>query len=125
MRKLMIAAALSGSVLLAGCSTIGLGRPDRDRLGSELVGRSAKVATAKGQNSTLNFQRRGRITATFGRNQSQGRWFVVRSPESKLCFVWGGREYTRECWPYTQPFRRGQMRTVRSDRGNVVKVTLL
>ena len=122
MRIHLLAALVSGSVLLTGCATVGLGGPNRDRLGSELVGRSARVVTAKRQSSTLRFEKRGRITASFGRNEAKGRWFV---PQSKLCFVWGGREYTRECWPYVSRFRVGQTRTLTSDRGNVVKVTLL
>ncbi len=121
MSKRLLAAALGGSVLLAGCASIGLGGNDR-RAGAELVGRSARLVTNNGQGSTLRFQDAGRVVAQFGRNQANGRWWAR---DEKLCFEWGGQERTRECWPYTQPFRRGQTRTVRSDRGNVVKVTLL
>jgi hypothetical protein len=62
------------------------------------------------------------VTALFGRSQANGRYWAR---DNKLCFEWGGQARTRECWPYTQPFRRGQTRTVTSDRRNVVRVTLL
>ncbi len=122
MRKLLLAAIVSGSVLAAGCSTLGIGGGDRRQAGGELVGRSARLVTNNGQGSTLRFQQGGRVTALFGRREAAGRWWAR---DAKLCFEWGGQTRTRECWPYTQPFRRGQTRTVRSDRGNVVKVTLL
>jgi len=120
MRKRLLAAALSGSVLLAGCATIGIGGNDR-QAGAELVGRSARLVTNNGQASTLRFQQGGRITALFGRREASGRWWAR---DEKLCFEWGGQERTRECWPYNQPFRRGRTRTVRSDRGNFVRVIL-
>ena len=41
----------------------------------------------------------------------------------ELCFWWGNAP--RECWPYPAPFERGRSRSLTSDRGNQVTVTLL
>ena len=113
MRAPAIVMGLAAALPLAGCVSI-LG----PRLGSELVGRSAQLTPTRGQSSTLFFQQDGQVRAAFGRGQANGRWWV-RS--RRLCFQWGA---TRECWPYRSALRPGETRTIRSDRGNVVQVTL-
>lgn len=114
MRKALIGAICS-AMLLGGCATL-----SGPRVGSELVGRSARLLPARGQASTLHFQPDGIVRSTFGRRQASGRWWVQRR---RLCFLWGGN--TRECWPYSAPLEPGRTRTITSDRGNVVRVTLL
>lgn len=85
----------------------------------EFVGRSLQVVAANGQATTLRFRRDGEVTARFGEQETQGRW-ELRPRE--LCFTW--RETFRECWPYTERFREDRPVTIRSDRGNTVRVTL-
>jgi hypothetical protein len=111
--------ALILPALLAGCTTLGLGGRQP---GAELIGRSASLVSGNGQRSTLTFGQGGRVNAAFARGRSSGRWWVR---ERQLCFEWAGQAATRECWPYRQPFRTGQTRTLTSTRGNVVRVTLL
>jgi hypothetical protein len=116
MRKLLVTFALGGSLLAAGCATVfGDGR----RAGSELVGHSARLEPARGQASTLYFNADGSVRSVFGKREASGRWSIKNK---RLCFVWAGS--FRECWPYTVPLQPGQARTIMSDRGNVVKVTL-
>lgn len=111
-RSLLLGFCLAGA--LAGCAT---GRAGSEE--PEFVGRSMQVVAANGQTSTLRFRRDGGVTARFGEQESEGRW-ELRPRE--LCFTWA-RSF-QECWPYTEPFRRGRETTIRSDRGNVVRVTL-
>ncbi len=89
-------------------------------IGAELTGRQVRVETANGQASTLHFADGGVVHAQFGSQQVTGSW--VMTP-GQLCFAWAGS--SRECWPYTAPWRRGETVTLTSDRGNVVRVTLL
>lgn len=112
-----IVATLCLGAALAGCSTI-RGGGDRDGR-PEFVGRQMTVEAANGQVTTLRFAEEGGVTARFGERETQGRWALERG---QLCFTWA-RNF-RECWPYTEPFRRGRTATIRSDRGNVVRVTL-
>lgn len=116
MRKPLIAAALASSMLLGGCIRLFDGGRSP---GAELVGRSARLVPARGQPSTLFFNRDGQVRAMFGSRQAAGRWSVRNG---RLCFVWA-RNF-RECWPYAVPLRPGQTRSITSDRGNVVRVTL-
>jgi hypothetical protein len=115
MRKALVAVAASASLLVTGCATLFGGG---SRLGSELVGRSARLVPARGQASTLHFGEKGSVRSVFGNRQASGRWWVSKR---RLCFIWGT---TQECWPYATPLQTGQTRTIMSDRGNVVKVTL-
>ena len=115
MRTVFIALALSAAVTLGGCATwFG------PRLGSELVGRSARLVPARGQPSMLYFGQDGTVTSTFGRRSARGRWWVRKK---RLCFLWGGS--FQECWPYPAPLVPGRAAAIRSDRGNAVRVTLL
>ena len=120
MRKLGLAIAMCGSVALGGCVAGTGGRNLAP--GAELIGRNARLVTGNGQVSTMRFEPGGRVQAMFGKNEVGGRWWTG---EDRLCFEWGGQARTRECWPYDQPFRRGQSRAITSDRGNKVQVTLL
>lgn len=116
MRKSLVALTLSGSLLIGGCATIfGDGR----RAGSELVGRSARLEPARGQASSLYFNADGSVLSVFGRHQASGRWWIRKK---RLCFLWAGK--VQECWPYAIPLQTGRTRTIISDRGNVVRVTL-
>jgi hypothetical protein len=99
---------------LAGCAT---GRPRSEE--PEFVGRAMTVQTGAGQVSTLRFQQDGTVVARFGEQETRGEWSLE---PRQLCFTWA-RNF-RECWPYTEPFRRGRTTTIRSDRGNVVQVTM-
>ena len=78
------------------------------------------MRAANGEVTTLRFLRDGEVRATFRRRTLAGRW---RVSDRRLCFYWP--RAPRECWPYRAPFERGRARTLTSDRGNVVRVTLL
>jgi hypothetical protein len=114
---------LASALLLAGCGTLGIGGGDRDdRRGPpapEFAGRSIEVVAASGQTTRLAFRRDGRVVAHFNGRETEGRWALERR---RLCFTWAGN--FRECWPYRTRFERGRTRTITSDRGNVVRVTL-
>jgi predicted small secreted protein len=116
MRKPLTASVLATSMLLLGCATTsGAGRSP----GAELIGRSAQLVPANGQPSTLHFNKDGQVRAIFGARQAAGRWSIRNE---QLCFLWAGN--FRECWPYSVPLRLGRTRSITSDRGNVVSVTL-
>ncbi len=113
--------ALAG---LSACATV-VPRPSAPLVvsrspGSELIGQQVRLETAAGQLSTLHFAPNGAVHAQFGSQQVAGNWVAN---QTQLCFSWGGA--ARECWPYTAPLRRGQTVSLTSDRGNVVRVTLL
>ena len=110
-----VLASLCLAAALAGCAS-GRGGPEQP----EFVGRSMRVETSGGQVTLLSFRRDGTVTARFGDQRTQGRWSLDRR---RLCFTWA-RNF-RECWPYAQRFREDRTVTIRSDRGNVVRVTLL
>jgi hypothetical protein len=112
-----VLALLSGSLLLGGCATV---LPQRAAPGAELVGSTIRMEPARGPATMLSFDRGGVVRAAFGQQVVPGRYEVTNR---NLCFHWQGAP--RECWPYAQPFQRGQTRTITSDRGNVVRVTLL
>ena len=117
--------AIGLSVLLLGaCNTLIPPSPRADRVarapGAELIGRSVRLETAGGQASTLRFGENGVVRAQFGGQELSGTWV---STGTQLCFGWPGS--SRECWPYARPLVRGETVTLTSDRGNVVRVTLL
>ena len=115
MRKPLVALALGSALIVGGCASVFDGR----RAGSELVDRSVRLEPARGQASTLYFNGDGSVRSVFGNREAMGRWGVRNK---QLCFTWAGS--FRECWPYAIPLQPGQTRTITSDRGNVVKVTL-
>lgn len=115
-----VLAAAAAAALLSACSTIRDRSPERMAPGDELVGRTLRLETAAGQTTMLRFQREGVVTAEFGDKSTTGSWVATGQ---QLCFSWAGR--SRDCWPYERPFRRGETVTVTSDRGNLVRVTLL
>ncbi len=106
---------LSGSLALSACATL----VPRVVPGTELIGHSVQMVTARGQASTLSFEENGTVRAAYAGGQTSGRWFMR---DSQLCFVWGSAP--QECWPYATPLQRGRTRSITSDRGNVVQVTL-
>src|SRR4051812_27951695 len=108
------ALSLAATAALAGCVT-----PSEPR-GPEFVGRTLTVQASGGQVSTLFLHPDGTVEARFNGTTTVGKW---EFGDGKLCYLWRKGTY-RECWPHTAPFRRGRTETVRSDRGNVVKVTL-
>ena len=111
-RPLLAAAAFAA--LLSGCAT------SRDSPGRDpLVGSTLRMTATNGQVTTLRFRDDGIVHARFGRRSLEGRWRVANR---RLCFDWPGAP--RECWPYASPFERGGTRTITSDRGNVVRVTV-
>lgn len=116
MRGLMLGVALGA---LGGCAMVPRGGPAP---GAELIGRDARLVTGAGQASTLRFGQGGAVRALFGKNEVAGRWWTTNE---QLCFEWAGQARTRECWPYEAAFRRGETRTITSDKGNRVQVTLL
>lgn len=116
-----LAAPLLALATLSACATVvPAPGPAAWAPGSELINQRVRLQTASGQVSTLHFAPGGVVHAEFGGRQVTGTW--VATP-NQLCFAWPGA--SRECWPYTAPLRRGQMVTLTSDRGNVVRVTLL
>ena len=108
--------ALAGLALLAACATTPRGPPP----GSELAGRTLRMETARGQVTDLRFRPAGMVRARFDGRSLDGRWEAGRR---QLCFFWP--RAPRECWPYRAPFERGRTRTLTSDRGNVLRVTML
>ena len=110
-----VACALIASALLAGCATTRSSAP-----GIELAGRSLRMETARGDITILSFRENGRVRADFRGRTLAGRW---QAANRKLCFFWTGAP--RECWPYRAPFERGRARSLTSDRGNVLRVTML
>ena len=110
----LLATALAG-IVLAGCATTPGPAP-----GSELIGRTLRMQTSRGEVTRLRFRDDGRVRAAFGGRSLDGRW---RVSNRRLCFFWPRAR--RECWPYRSPFERGRTRTLTSDRGNAVRVTLL
>jgi hypothetical protein len=86
----------------------------------EYVGRTLRVEAANGQVTNLSFQRGGDVVATFNGRETRGRW---DQDLDKLCFTWAGSY--KECWPHDRPFRSGRTEAIKSDRGNLVRVTLL
>ena len=115
MRSFQIAAPAALALAVSGCATL-RGGPN----GDELVGRTLQVEAANGQVSRMGFREDASVRAVFGSRSVTGRW-QVRGDE--LCFWWGNAP--RECWPYPAPFERGRSRSLTSDRGNRVTVTLL
>ena len=116
-----LAVPAAAALLLGACAVFPDGgrQAERGPPVPEFVGRALTVAAANGQVSTMRFERGGAVTARFGERETAGRWALE---SRRLCFTWGGSY--RECWPYTSAFERGRTRTVTSDRGNVVRVTL-
>ena len=108
-------AAASALLMLGACATI-----SGPREGRELVGETLRVETIRNEVSTLRFRRDGTVRAEFGGNELTGRWNVHAG---QLCFFWRGAP--RECWRYAAPFERGRTVSIRSDRGNRVRVTRL
>jgi hypothetical protein len=113
MRSILTVASLA--LLLSACASA----LPRSKAGSELVGQNLRLQTSRGQVSTLQFRNGGVVRALFGRQEILGRWQVERG---RLCFLWTGAP--RECWPYSQAFRAGETRSITSDRGNVLRVTM-
>ena len=122
MRKIMLAASLCGALLTSACASLLPGRQAHSRgpTGNELVNQRLRLVTPRGQVSTLHFLRGGLVRAMFGKREVMGQWQVA---DGRLCFMWTGAP--RECWRYTEPFRRGRTETVQSDRGNTTSITLL
>jgi hypothetical protein len=116
MRKAPLAMTCWAMLLLSGCGTLF----DRGGTGAELVGRSVRLVPAQGPASTLSFGGNGVVRSTFGRRSATGRWWVRGR---RLCFLWAGS--FRECWPYRAPFPPRRTVRIKSDRGNLVRVTLL
>ena len=116
MLRTALVCALSAAALLGGCATL-RGGPEPD---DGLAGRTLRMETARGEVTTLRFRDGGKVRARFRGRSLDGRW---RLADSRLCFYWS--DAPRECWPYREPFARGPTRTVTSDRGNVLRVTLL
>ncbi|MBV8687775.1 MAG: hypothetical protein JOZ90_03890 [Alphaproteobacteria bacterium] len=114
MKARLLPIALVGAAL-AGCAT---GRDDGWQ--PEFVGRTIRVEAANGQVTNLSFRRDGGVVARFGERETRGDWALERG---RLCFTWGGS--FRECWPHGRPFRPGRTESIRSDRGNQIRVTLL
>lgn len=83
-----------------------------------LPGQAFDVKAANGQLSTLRFAQGGAVSALFGGREVAGRWAME---DDQLCFTWAGN--FRECWPYADPLRSGETRTITSSRGNKVEVT--
>lgn len=111
----LLAASVCGALLLGGCATL-RGEPR----GAELAGETLRVETVRGEVTMLRFGADGMVRADFQRGSVVGRWGVDRS---RLCFFWTGAP--QECWPYRERFRPGRTRTITSDRGNIVRVTML
>lgn len=110
-----VAATLCLAAALAGCATSRSGPEE-----PEFVGRTLRVEAANGQVTNLLFERDGDVVARFNGRESEGRWTLE---QRRLCFTWAGN--FRECWPYRRRFREDRTVTIRSDRGNVVEVTML
>ena len=100
---------------LAGCVT------PREGPRWEFVGRPLRVQAASGQVSTLFLRPDGTVEARFGENRLAGTWDFRGG---NLCYTWPSANNLRECWTHNAPFVPGRTETIRSDRGNVVRVTM-
>jgi hypothetical protein len=112
-------AIILGAATLSACSNGSRPSSASSEPGAELIGRSVRLETASGQTSILRFEQGGVVHAQFGGKDVAGNWVATRD---RLCFSWAGT--SRECWPHSARFKRGETVTLTSDRGNVVKVTL-
>jgi hypothetical protein len=103
MRKSIVAASISGLVLLAPVTAA---VAQQWVPGAEIVGQSVQVET-NGVVNTVSFDPGGaaRIMSPSG-NMVQGTWTAAGG---QLCLSASGG---RECWPYTQAFQAGQQVTL-------------
>jgi hypothetical protein len=113
MRRKTLLLPLAAAAALAAC--VG----PREGRGPEFVGRPLRVEAANGAVSSLFLHPDGTVEARYNGKTTAGRWDFR---DGMLCYTWSGTY--RECWPHSAPFAPGRTETIRSDRGNVVKVTL-
>lgn len=110
-----IAALLAPALALAACATMG-----ETRLGAELPGQTLRVELPNRQVTMLRFNADGTVVGTGeGGQQASGRWVVEGQT---ICLDWPRQG--RECFPYAQPFRRGQTVTLTGTSGATVRATL-
>jgi len=100
--------------LVAGCASL----VPRTSADLSPAGQTLSVIAANGAASRMQFRPNGQVVAAFGERSVTGQWQLQ---QEGLCFRWGSAPV--ECWPYNQPFRRGETVTITSTRGNVVQVT--
>ena len=91
----------------------------REVRGPEFVGHPLRVEATSGAVSSLFLHPDGTVEARYDGKTTAGQW---EFRDGMLCYIWSGTY--RECWPHSAPFEPGRTETVRSDRGNVVRVTL-
>ena len=118
MTAFRLAIGTACALAMAGCSTTTSRR--EAPIGAELVGQQVRMETSRGQVSTLTFREDLTVRAQFGQNAVTGRWQVS---DDGLCFWWASAP--RECWPYPTRLRPGETRSLTSDRGNRVTITML
>jgi len=96
-------------------------RPAAAGLAPELIGRTAQVHLLDGRTILVRYNIDGsaHMTGPQGLNM-KGEWFVAFK---KLCFEWPGMP--RECWPYPSSPATGERVKSQSDRGQVIRTTLL
>jgi hypothetical protein len=108
-------AAAAASLVLAACMSTPPARLD----GSELVGQIVRVQMAGAGTTQLRFNADGTVTGSSAAGQATGQWVVENG---QLCMDWP--RLGRDCYPYEEPFRRGQPVTLTGTSGASVQVTL-
>ena len=141
-RKLLLASALVGGAVLAGCGVQTLdgepvastpaaeadpvpAPPVAGSLGSELFaeGTTVRVELPGDEVNTITFRSDGIFTnRVHSVNEVVwGRWWVAGG---KLCLRPNGATRS-ECWPYAAALQPGQTVTLTSDRGHSARITLI
>jgi len=133
--------ALAGALLLTACAQTLDGEPVvatpagaldaipapplAGALGSELyaAGATVRAEVAGGDVNTITFREDGTVrNLVHSTNQVvEGRWWVSNN---QLCLRWQGAT-RNECWPYASALQPGQTVSLRSDRGNNARITLI
>lgn len=136
-----VVAALAGALLVSACAETLDGEPVASTpagaaqefpappaagaLGSELyaAGVTVRAEVEGGDVNTITFAQDGMVrNRVHSTNQLvEGRWWVSNN---ELCLRWKGAS-RQECWPYASALQPGETVTLRSDRGNTARVTLI
>ncbi len=114
MRSFPLAAA--ASIVLAACVSAPTPAPADGR---ELIGQSVRAEMTGGPTTLLRFNADGTVIGSSTGGEATGRWTAA---DGQLCMEWP--RLGRDCYPYAEPFRRGQPVTLVGTSGATVQVTL-
>ncbi len=114
MRKFPTTTLLAAGLMVSACATT-----PGARLGSELPGSTLRVELPNGMTTLLTFNADGSVIGAGPGGQATGQWTVAGE---QICLEWPRQG--RECYPYAQPFRRGQTLSLTGTSGATVRVTM-